>query len=343
MSLAGIRSNRGDSYQTLIAMRWAMSMLSDAEYQWLEIDSTRWLVDDVVVGKVDGSLICCQCKKNQPDFRPWTIGDLSSEFEKASLLLGREANAEVHFYSRGTFGLAAKLREHCATQPDQESYRDSLSIEHTATDTSLSKTFNASVSLTTYEFLRRTTFHNTEDFGHLEAALLERLSLISTNAQTAYVALWHHLDQLGARMGSQGSKAASVQHRLTRADLVAVLTQSGSMLAPHMDESEIRASLNGVSAIGRSWRREIGGKRLQNRVVEVLLSAIYGRKRSILLTGMPGSGKTCTLLAVQEALELRAKWDSALIPMFIQSREFADLATAREREAQGLCEDCSRE
>jgi len=73
--------------------------------------------------------------------------------------------------------------------------------------------------------------------------------------------------------------------------------------------------------------------------VEDLLSAIYSRKRSILLTGMPGSGKTCTLLAVQEALELRAKCDSALVPMFIQSREFADLATARDREAQGLCED----
>ncbi|KRA21883.1 AAA family ATPase [Pseudomonas sp. Root569] len=339
MSLAGIRSNRGDSYQTLIAMRWAMTILSDTEYQWLEIDSTRWLVDDVVVGKVDGSIICCQCKKNQPDFRPWTIGDLSSEFEKTALLLAREANAEVHFYSRGTFGLVAKLREHCVTQPNQESYRDSLTIEHTTTDTSLSNTFNAAVSLTTYEFLRRTTFHNTEDFSDLEASLLERLSLLSTNAQTAYVALWHHLDQLGGRLVSHGSKAASVQHRLTRADLVAVLTQSGSMLAPHIDESEIRASLIGVSAVGRSWRREIGGKRLQNRVVEDLLSAIYSRKRSILLTGMPGSGKTCTLLAVQEALELRAKCDSALVPMFIQSREFADLATARDRESQGLCED----
>lgn len=339
MSLAGIRSNRGDSYQTLIAMRWAMTILSDAEYQWLEIDSTRWLVDDVVVGKADGSIICCQCKKNQSDFRPWTIGDLSSEFGKASLLLAKEANAEVRFYSRGTFGLAAKLREHCVTQPDQESYRDSLTAEHTSTDNSLSHTFDAAVSLTTYEFLRRTTFHNTEEFSDLEASLLERMRLLSTNAEIAYSALWHHLDHLGARLASHGSKAASVQHRLTRADLVAVLTRSGSMLAPHMDESETRASLSGVSAVGRNWRRDIGGKRLQNRVVEDLLSAIYSRKRSILLTGMPGSGKTCTLLAVQESLELRAECDSALVPMFIQSREFADLATARDREAQGLCED----
>jgi hypothetical protein len=63
MSLAGVRSNRGDSYQTLIAMRWAITILSDAEYQWLDVDSTRWLLDDVVIGKADGSIICCQCKK----------------------------------------------------------------------------------------------------------------------------------------------------------------------------------------------------------------------------------------------------------------------------------------
>jgi len=339
MSLAGIRSNRGDSYQTLVAMRWAITMLSDAEYQWLEVDSTRWLVDDVVVGRVDGVIICCQCKKNQPDFKPWTIGDLSSEFEKASLLLAKEASAEVRFYSRGTFGLVAKLREHCATQPDEGGFRSSLTAAHVAVDESLGSTFSPEVSLTTYEFLRRTTFHNTDDFSDLEASLLERLRGLATNPRAAYDALWHRLDQLASRIASSGSDAACVQHRLTRDDLVALLTQSGSMLAPQMSETEIRVSLSNVSAIGRSWRREIGGKQLANRIVEDLLSAIDSGKRSILLTGLPGSGKTCALLAVQEALELRAKCDSSLVPMFIQSREFADLANARDREAQGLCED----
>lgn len=339
MSLAGVRSNRGDSYQTLIAMRWAITILSDAEYQWLEVDSTRWLVDDVVIGKADGSIICCQCKKNQPDFKPWTVVDLSSELEKASRLLAGDLNAEVRFYSRGTFGLVAKLREHCATQPDEKSYLDSLTAEHATTDASLGRTFNTTVSLTTYDFLGRTTFHNTDDFSDLEGALLERLRLLATNVQTAYDTLWHRLNQLGSRLPSVGSKAASVQHRLTREDLIALLKQSGSMLAPHMDESEIRASLNDVSAVGRNWRRETGGRRLPSHVVDDLLSAIHNRKRSILLTGLPGSGKTCALLAVQEALELRAKCDSSLVPLFIQAREFADLATAQDRQAQGLCED----
>ena len=83
MSIAGIRSNRGDIYQTLIAFDWALTVLSDPEFQWIEIDSTAHPVDDVVIGKSDGSLICCQCKKNQPDFRTWSIADLAGEIDKA--------------------------------------------------------------------------------------------------------------------------------------------------------------------------------------------------------------------------------------------------------------------
>nr|CAA6802763.1 MAG: Unknown protein [uncultured Thiotrichaceae bacterium] len=36
MSIAGIRSNRGDSYQTLVALDRALTVLSDPDYQWLE-------------------------------------------------------------------------------------------------------------------------------------------------------------------------------------------------------------------------------------------------------------------------------------------------------------------
>lgn len=83
MSTPGIRSNRGDGYQTLVAFEWAITILSDPQLQWIEIDSTTYAVDDVVIGKVDGALICCQCKKNQIDFKAWTITDLKDELDKA--------------------------------------------------------------------------------------------------------------------------------------------------------------------------------------------------------------------------------------------------------------------
>ncbi|WFF99104.1 hypothetical protein [Aeromonas caviae] len=87
MSTAGIRSNRGDSYQTLVAFDWALTVLSEPSHQWLEIDSIAYSVDDVVIGKADGTFIACQCKKNQSDFKAWSITDLSDELIKASLLL----------------------------------------------------------------------------------------------------------------------------------------------------------------------------------------------------------------------------------------------------------------
>jgi len=98
MSISGIRSNRGDGYQTLVALEWALTILSDPEFQWIEIDSVTYPVDDVVVGKTNGSLICCQCKKNQIDFKDWTIADLADELGKASKLLANNKNAEVRFY-----------------------------------------------------------------------------------------------------------------------------------------------------------------------------------------------------------------------------------------------------
>ncbi|MEK6750169.1 MAG: hypothetical protein AABY83_13375 [Pseudomonadota bacterium] len=109
MSIAGIRSNRGDGYQTLVAFHWALLVLSDPEYQWIEVDSVSYLVDDVVVRKTDGTLICCQCKKNQVDFKSWTIAYLADELDKASRLLANSQNTEVRFYSRSPFGALAKL------------------------------------------------------------------------------------------------------------------------------------------------------------------------------------------------------------------------------------------
>lgn len=107
-------------------------------------------------------------------------------------------------------------------------------------------------------------------------------------------------------------------------------------LAPLMDLAEVRAEFASTSAIGRSWQRYIGGHRIASPVVNKLLAAIDENKRSILLTGLPGSGKTCVMLEVQEALEWRAQNQTDLVPLFIQSREFADQATAHEREVQGL-------
>lgn len=338
MSTAGIQSNRGDSYQTLVAFDWALTVLSDPDFQWIGIDSVNYLVDDVVIGKVDGSVICCQCKKNQPNFKDWTIADLADELKKASLLLAGNANAEVRFYSRSPFGALAKLREHSITQSDEATYYASLGKEQQKIDRNLAEQITSQAPcLSTYNFLRGTRFEVSPDERTMEDRLKERLRFMASNPIDAFNALWTSLDKLGARMDDSALSATS-HNRLTKNDLKAILHQSGALLVPTMDLQEVRASFASTSAIGRSWHRDIGGKRIPISVLHDLISAIDAKKRSILLTGPPGCGKTCVMLELQETLEKRMQTSADIVSLFIQSREFADLATAQNRQAQGLSE-----
>lgn len=338
MSIAGIRSNRGDAYQTLLAFDWALTVLSDKSFSWLEIDSISYPVDDVVIGKADGSVIACQCKKNQVDFKNWTIADLGDELDKAASLLNSNTEAEIRFYSRSNFGLLAKLKEHCSTQ-NENSYEGSLGKELKATDTALSKKLvTSSPGLSTYEFLRRTQFVASEELDRMETLLRERLRSLVSNPDIAFNALWFHLDQLGGRIGNNDKNSAT-KHRYTKQDLNNILNKSGAMLVPPMNLADIRKSFSATSAIGRVWRRDIAGQRIQNLVMNEITAAIDTKKRSILLMGQPGAGKTCVMLALQDELEARALVRSDIVPLFIQSREFADLVTSQDRQAQGLSEE----
>ena len=338
MSIAGIRSNRGDGYQTQVAFDWALTVLSEPDYQWIEIDSIAHGVDDVVVGKTDGTTICCQCKKNQIDCKAWTIADLADELGKAADLLITDQQAEVRFYSRSPFGTLAKLREHSATQSNETGFRTSLSKEHQATDADLAERLvTRAGSLSTYDFIRRTSFEISPDFDRMDTLLRERLRQMAINPTVAFDALWTRLDRLGGRMDGNGV-STSIQHRLTKDDLKAILHRSGAVLVPTMNLAEVRASFAGTSAIGRAWQREIAGNRLPSPVLTELLAAVNAGKRAILLSGLPGSGKTCVMLALQDALEQTAQANTGVVPLFIQSREFADFSTAQERQAQGLPE-----
>ena len=337
MSIAGIRSNRGDGYQTLVAFDWALSVLSKSDYQWIEVDSVDWPVDDVVIGKSDGTLICCQCKKNQPDFKNWSIADLSEEIGKAVELLSNDPNAQVRFYSRSPFGPLAKLRELCTAQPDEASYLASLPPRQRPTNETLIQHLQDKIS--SYAFLRRVTFENSPEFDRMEELLFERLLYIACNPKVAFTTLWTRLDQLGARIEGISGASASTQHRLTKEDLKTLLNEAGVILAPSMDVAEVRTVFAGTSAVGRQWIRDIAELRIVNPVLEDLLVAISQKKRTILLTGQAGSGKTCALLDLQEKLEAQSRACNDLVPIFIQSREFAEMTTVQERQAQGLPED----
>jgi hypothetical protein len=334
MSVPGIQSSRGDSYQTMVALDWALSVLSDPEYQWLEVDSVHWPIDDVVVGNNDGSLICCQCKKNQPNSTNWSISDLSDEIAKAGTLLSTNANAQVRFYSHSPFGALAGLQEYCSSQPDEESFLSNIAEGNRRTNERLTLVLRDTIS--SYTFLCRTFFTINDSFDRMKAVAIERLRNITSNPCAAYDALWTRLDQLCSRLeGTEGNYLA-IQHRLAKEDIRELLNGAGAIISQAKDCVIIRESFAATSAIGRSWTRDIAGRRLTSPILNELLVSIRENKRSILLSGQPGSGKTCVLLALQEELETQARLGDDVVPIFIQSREYADVVTAQEREAQGL-------
>lgn len=336
MSEAGIQSNRGDGYQTLVAFDFALNVLSDPDYEWIEIDSVISSVDDVIVGKSNGEKICCQCKKNQTRFRAWSFSDLKDELIKAIALLTKDSTAKVRFYSRSNFGDLHSLWEYARNYPDEGTFKGNLGKAQGETENDLSKLLaERRSSLSSYDFLRRTEFEVSPSLERMKEHLRGHLRLLVSNQSAAYNALWTRLDYLGMRETSDATNETT-RHRLTKSDLKAVLHEAGAMLAPPVDMREIRAAFRSVSAIGRSWRREIARERLPSHTVTELLELIEEKSGSILLVGSPGCGKTCVMLAVQEQLEALAQQRNNLLTLFIQTREFADRTTADEREALGL-------
>lgn len=340
MSKAGIQSNRGDGYQTLIAFEWALTVLDDPAYEWIEVDAATLSVDDVVIGKSDGSMICCQCKKNQTLHKAWSVVDLADELQKTTRLLASNPQSSVRFYSRSPFGELASLREFSTSYADESSYQANLGKETGITDLQLKGQLAKQVpTISTYDFLRCTTFRVSDDLDSMERLLRERLRRLASNPDAAFNALWTRLDFLGMRADNTNGQNVAIQHRLTKADLKSILHAAGSMLALPANLKEVCVLFEETSSIGRAWRRDIAGELLPIPLVSEILAAINKKPSSILLTGHPGSGKTCVMLALQEALEQQAKLNSDRISVFIQSREFADLDTVQDRQAQGLPQD----
>lgn len=338
MSKAGIQSNRGDGYQTLVAFDLALTVLTDPDYLWIEIDSVSTPIDDVVIGRANGNRICCQCKKNQSLHKSWSFGDLEEELQKAISLLAEDHNAEIRFYSRDSFGDLKALKEFSANFSDAHSYEHSLTNAHSTTNNKLLTLLKMhEIHLTTYDVLQCITFEISPELERMQELLKERLRVLVNQHDVAFDTLWRRLDQLGMRVKGQG-ETLEAQHRLTKNDLQELLLQSGSLLIPPVKIQQIRSSFESISAIGRSWCREIGSTRLPIHTVHSILTAINEKRRSILLIGKPGSGKTCVMLSVQEELERYAQARLDVQPLFIQAKEFADFPTALERQAQGLDE-----
>ncbi|WOB05894.1 AAA family ATPase [Piscinibacter gummiphilus] len=337
MSLAGTRSDQGDAYQTQVAISWAISMLNDQNIVALEVNSTAIdggepvQVDDVVVRHANGPTIYCQCKKNVQEFKAWTAASLSDELKKALSLLRSIPSALIHFYSRSPFGELAKLRDYADTQPNPAAYSMSLSDELRKVHLYVLGLDSAATEEKVFKLLRQTTFHHSPDFSTLEAEQLERLRPLVTSAQTVHASLWSAIDRLGAKLPAVSTYASEAQHSIDRPQLLKLVQDAGSVIAPMRSLQEAMAPLQLLSSVGRAWKRDVGGARLTRSATSQVQAALGGATRSILLTGGPGTGKSCVLLDLLDAAES----DGSCFCVYMQSRSFAECRTAQDRQSAG--------
>lgn len=335
MSRAGVFSNRGDFYQILIATHWLISLLREpekidaiqAESIGLPGESSHISVDDIVVCYKDGHKRYIQAKKNQPDFRPWSFADLKDELLKAFNQLEHCPNADVEFYSRSTFGDIQKLAEECTLYHDYFTFVQEAPNNQKSLLQQLSKVIGQSEEAS-FNLACRLHFGPTDDFERWEGRNRADLAQLVPCADNA-------LSLLESLLLRHQSKLADTKVVITREDVLAVLAGAGLAPTPFRMEADILESFKQSSAIGRQWPRTIAGRIIPTPHVETILSHIKEDKRTILVQGGPGSGKTCVLLDVADAIESRADWGM----LFIKADMFREIETLAALTAAGMPDD----
>lgn len=346
MSLASVRSSGGDSYEIQIALRWAIQLLHNPDLLRVALDSTDLdpsgqpiQVDDVVIYRRTGPTIYCQCKENQPDFRPWKVADLADDLRKAANQLVRDRQGQVVFHSSTEFGDLGKLAKHARHHTDAAAYRHSLT--ENSTQATIAANLDAcwadclaGSGLETFDLLRRISFESTASQGALREELLGLLRPHVTRAEAVYDALIGRLSRIKSRT-AEGSGLTLPPSSLDREALLRLLTEAGAVLTPPRAEADLLQEFRVASQVGREWNRNIGNKRLPRRALEVTLAHIQAQSPRILVTDGPGSGKTCLLLDLLDRLEA----DPARAVLFIQGRIYAEASEHEERMALGLPRD----
>ncbi|QPF72692.1 hypothetical protein G8A07_06955 [Roseateles sp. DAIF2] len=343
MSLAGKRSNRGDSYQVAVAAWEVLSLIDEGADASLELDATFLMgdgkaiaVDDIVLTRADGSKVCFQSKKNQPDFAVWSVEVLAKELRKVGEVLAAEPNVAVRFVSRGDFGELAKLIELARSQSDESSLRTAIGANLKRASAQLDdiwRTHFAGGLHSLHAFLTRIRCTPMGEIEDIQALTKERLRRLVSRPDDAFNAIWTTLDNLGSNVSA--GQATAFRSRITRDELIALLSEAGCELVPSRAIAEISHSLHLLSAVGRDWHRDIDGEIFDRSAVEELRQAIDGGEKKVVLTDGPGAGKTCALLTLMDVLEK----DGKAFPVFIQAREFSKERDPAGRSAMGMPEN----
>lgn len=320
MSRAGIYSNRGDYYQLLIGMDWLITMLEGREGVYeIQVDSIglpeqtkdeeRVLVDDVVVCYDDDTLRFIQAKKNQSNHRAWSLADLEDELIKAWKTFQGYETARIMFYSQTPFGEFNALQEAITIHKQHSIFQRDASSSHIECLQKLAKILSIPEERA-FSFMTHVEIGDLLAIEGWENHLKTRLAFLFADPDRAFDTLLFSL--LRHESALSGSTIT-----ITRENIQKELEDKGLFLSPYRDAGEILEEFRTVSSIGRNWPRKIAGKEIRRQETVQIMHALRENTRTILVQGGPGSGKTCILLDIAEAIER----DPAFALLFLKADE----------------------
>jgi len=336
MSLAGIRSNRGDTYQRSVAVYWIVRMLLDENIAGLQVDSTalpneNYLIhgDDIVILFNSGKKCFIQAKVNQSDHQHWKLKDtvLKKELISARDQLLVDPNCDFHFYSRTPFGPLQRLVEEANLHSDYQAFLRVGPQRQKDTLGELS---------TLWEIDQPAAFSLVKRIGigdHHSSSEWQRhsLSLLQANFSQPEMALeliYNYVDR-------QHSKLGVPQFVIGRKDILDCLEKHGTYHVLGFNEQLLIQKFKTFSSQGRQWIRTLGGDLLVRPELELLKQSVRTGVSSVLLEDVAGGGKTCILLDLMDYLDAQ----DDIVSLFIKGDLFASIDSLNDLTAFGLPSD----
>ncbi|HEC28560.1 MAG TPA: ATP-binding protein, partial [Gammaproteobacteria bacterium] len=304
MSLAGIHASQGYDFQQLIALQWVVNLFTQDDIEAIQIESTgipgesnEVTVDDVVIIYKDKTRKYIQAKKNQTHYKSWSLSDKTIKDELPKVLTQLKQGKEfiVEFVSRSSFGNLEKLTKNCLLISSL-SHLKSNGPKSTLNDLNkLSAIWGADLN-DTFNLVQHITYGSPINDEERLAYISSLLKSIVAHPDLAILYLKDLVNEYTV-------KAKPGKHILRKSDVIKFLNSNGIFSAPEFDNSKIIAELKTLSQIGRQWQRDIDGIKIERHEVNTILNLISNNTKTILLTSMPGSGKTCVLLDLCDAID----------------------------------------
>lgn len=333
MSLAGIRSNRGDTYQRSIALYWVVEMLLDENIAGIQVDAVALpdedypiYGDDIVILFSNGHKRFLQAKVNQSDHQYWKLTDavLKKELISARDQLLVEPDCDFYFYSRTPFNQLQRLIEEANLYPDYQSFLRVAPQRQKDTLSDLSALWENDHA-DAFLLVKRIDIgehHSSESWQR------HSLGLLHTNfsqSETALELIYNYVDR-------QHSKLGDPQFVIDRRVVVDMLEKHGIYQVLGFNEQAVVEAFREFSLQGRPWVRTIGGSKIVRSELELLKCAVHRGASSVLLEDIAGGGKTCILLDLMEYLD--AQTDIATL--FIKGDLFASIDSLNDLVESGL-------